>query len=97
PAGESHGRPGSMAAFRGLFRELQLQRGMPLPRVEGGPLDLATNRGRVRRAADLPYRERELWRRRAQWPQRGARNPYTWTDGRRELVSGRLHRSTRRR
>src|SRR5262249_1250714 len=43
------------------------------------------------------YRKRHVWRHRARWPQRGARNSYARADGRWELVGGRLYRSTRRR
>src|SRR5262249_6938062 len=78
---ERDDRPGSMASFGRLFRELQLQRRMSVPRVEGRPLDLATNRGRVQRAADLPYRKRDVRRHRARWPQCGARSSYAWADG----------------
>src|SRR6516165_4626714 len=92
PVGGSDGGPSAMAAFWRLFRELQLRHRMPLSRVEGRPPYLTTDRGRLQRAADLPHRERQVRRHRARWPERGARNPYPWTDGRRKLVGSCLYR-----
>ena len=54
--------------------------------------NVAADRGRMRRRAALPYRQRTLRRRGARRPQRGARSPYAWADGRRKLVGRRLHR-----
>lgn len=45
-----------MAADRGLFRELQLRRGLSLPCLARGTTDLAAEPGGVRRGARLPYR-----------------------------------------
>src|SRR6516165_7901489 len=67
------GDGGSMASLRRLLRELQLQCRLSMSRVEGAAADLAADRRRLRCWCDLPYRERQIWRRNARRPQRGPR------------------------
>jgi hypothetical protein len=58
--GARDGSPDSMALHWRLFRELQLQRCLSVPRIEERTPNLTTDRRRVRRGVNFPYREREL-------------------------------------
>src|SRR5262249_62079814 len=87
----------SMASLWRLLRELQLQCRLSMSGVEGAAADLPADRGSLRCWCNLPYRERQVWRRDARRPQRGPRNSHSRADGRRELGGRRLHRRTCRR
>ena len=46
--------------LRGLFRELQLQCRVSMPRIEERTPHVATDRGRMQCGVDFPHRWREL-------------------------------------